>query len=205
MTVDNWRAQYRDFLSEGYNYNVSHFARGDPTHRLSKGAHSIFAGVFIQKFPTDLWCYQQVIHDLRPHYIIDLGSSQGGSAVWYASMLKLFEIPGKVISIDLSLEQAYWLSKDRAERAAERLKLHDRIDWNYVLDGSKNEEVRKKVKRLCKRQSCMVVSDSDHDYEHTYFEMEWYSNLVAVGQYLVVEDTNIYGWSGFLNINDPNS
>ena len=37
----------------------------------------------------------QVIHDLRPRYIIDLGSSQGGSAVWFASMLKLFEIPGK--------------------------------------------------------------------------------------------------------------
>ncbi|CAE8596454.1 unnamed protein product, partial [Polarella glacialis] len=95
MTVDNWRAEYRGFLSEDYNYNVSHFSGGDPTFRISKGAHSIFAGVFIQKLPTDLWCYQQVIHDLRPTYIIDLGSSQGGSSVWFASMLKLFEIPGK--------------------------------------------------------------------------------------------------------------
>lgn len=78
MTVDNWRASYSDFLAEGYNYNVSFFEGGDPTHRLSKGAHSVFAGVFIQKMPTDLWCYQQVIHDLRPTYIVDLGSSQGG-------------------------------------------------------------------------------------------------------------------------------
>eukprot|EP00434_Breviolum_minutum_P015144 symbB.v1.2.013356.t1/scaffold942.1/size149982/7 len=37
MTVDNWRAaSYRDFLSEDYNYNVSHFSGGDPTLRLSK-------------------------------------------------------------------------------------------------------------------------------------------------------------------------
>eukprot|EP00439_Symbiodinium_sp_Y106_P030536 s2191_g3.t1 len=36
MTVDNWRASYRDFLREDYNYNVSHFAGGDPTYRLSK-------------------------------------------------------------------------------------------------------------------------------------------------------------------------
>ena len=92
-----------------------------------------------------LWCYQQVIHDLRPRYIIDLGSSQGGSAVWFASMLKLFEIPGKVITVDLSLDQAYWLSKSRAEDAAKRLKLESRIDWNYVVGGSKNEELRKKV------------------------------------------------------------
>ena len=27
---------------------------------------------------------------------------------------------------------------------------------------------------------------------------------MGVGQYLVVEDTNIYGWAGFMNINDPN-
>ncbi|CAJ1443641.1 unnamed protein product, partial [Effrenium voratum] len=108
------------------------------------GAHSIFAGVFIQKMPTDLWCYQQVIHDLRPGYIVDLGSSQGGSAVWFASMLKLFEIPGQVISVDLSLEQAYWLSKKRAEDAAKRLKLEQFIDWNYVLGGSKSKEVRQK-------------------------------------------------------------
>lgn len=204
MTVDNWRASYRDFLSEKYNYNTSLFAGGDPTPRLSKGAHSVFAGVFIQKLPTDMWCYQQVIHDLRPQYIIDLGSSQGGSAVWFASMLKLFEIPGKVITVDLSLDQAYWLSKRRAEDAAKRLKVQDRIDWNYVVDGSKNEDVKKKVARLCSSAACMVVSDSDHDYEHTYFEMEWYAKHVGVGQYLVVEDTNIYGWSGWLNINDPN-
>ena len=50
----------------------------------------------------------------------------------------------------------------------------------------------------------MVVSDSNHDYEHTYPEIEFFARLVGVGQYLVVEDTNIYGWAGFLNINDPN-
>jgi len=204
MTVDNWRAGYKAFLSEGYNSNTSLFDGGDPTYRLSKGAHSVFAGVFVQKFPTDMWCYQQVIHDLRPHYVVDLGSSQGGSAVWFAATLKLFENTGKVITVDLALDQAYWLSKRRAEDAARRLKLEDRIDWNYVAGGSKNSEVRKKVKRLCAKAPCMVVSDSDHDYEHTYFELEWYSKLVGVGQYLVVEDTNIYGWSGFLNINDPN-
>jgi len=204
MTVDNWRAGYRDFLSEGYNYNVSFFAGGDPLPRLSKGAHSVFAGVFIQKLPTDLWCYQQAIHDLRPQYIIELGGSQGGSAVWFASMLKLFEIPGKVVSVDLPLEQAYWLSRRRAEDAARRLKLEDRIDWNYVKDGSKNKAVRRKVERLCSRAPCMVISDSDHEYAHTFWELEWYAEQVGVGQYLVVEDTNIYGWNGWININDPN-
>merc|ERR1711937_677570 len=119
-------------------------------------------------------------------------------------MLKLFDIAGQVISIDLALEQAYRLSKDRAEDAAKRLKVTDFIDWNYVVDGSKNPELRQKVQKLCAEKSCMVVSDSDHDYEHTYFELEWYSQLVGVGQYLIVEDTNIYGWDGFLNINDPN-
>ncbi|CAK8998718.1 unnamed protein product [Durusdinium trenchii] len=218
------------------------FAAGhmSSTKLARQGAHSLFAGVFIQKMPTDLWCYQQVIHDLRPQYIIDLGSSQGGSAVWFASMLKLFEIPGKVISVDLALEQAYWLTKTRAEAAAKRLKVSKFIDWNYVVGGSKNKEVREKVERLCSEAPCMVVSDSDHDFEHTYYEMatrlplenvnlrmEWYAQHVGIGQYLIVEarvvpsrgtgcqllplmpgrhwqDTNIYGWTGWMNINDPN-
>jgi len=104
-------------------------------------------------------------------------------------MLKLFEIPGgKVISVDLPLEQAYWLSKHRAEEAAKRLKVEDRIDWNYVAGGSKNEAVRDKVAQLCSQAPCMVISDSDHDYSHTYYEMEWYAKHVGVGHYLVVED-----------------
>eukprot|EP00913_Durusdinium_trenchii_P025302 g23753.t1 len=119
-------------------------------------------------------------------------------------MLKLFEIPGKVISVDLALEQAYWLTKTRAEAAAKRLKVSKFIDWNYVVGGSKNKEVREKVERLCSEAPCMVVSDSDHDFEHTYYEMEWYAQHVGIGQYLIVEDTNIYGWTGWMNINDPN-
>mmetsp|Transcript_86754 Transcript_86754/g.198020 ORF Transcript_86754/g.198020 Transcript_86754/m.198020 type:complete len:510 (+) Transcript_86754:14-1543(+) len=205
LTVDNWRGQHQQFLSAGYSPNVSHFDGGDPTQRLSKGAHSIFAGVFIQKMPTDLWCYQQVLHDLRPDYIIDLGSSQGGSALWFAAQLKTFELhSSKVLTVDMPKEQAYWLNNDRAVAAAKRLRVDHFIDWNYVDGGSTNVAFREKVAKLCSSGKCMVVSDSNHDYEHTFYELEWFSKVVGVGQYMVVEDTNIYGWSGWTNINDPN-
>jgi cephalosporin hydroxylase len=201
LTVDNYREQSKYFLAPGYQSNVSHFV-GDPA-RLSKGAHSVFAGVFVQKYPTDLWCYQQALHDLRPDVVIELGSSQGGSAVWFGSMIKLFGLR-KIVTVDLALEQAYWLKPQRAYDAVRRLGLEPYIDFNYVLDGSKNPDFRRKVQELCATSRCMVVSDSNHDYEHTFPEIEFYAKMVAVGQYLVVEDTNIYGWSGFLNINDPN-
>ncbi|CAE8624432.1 unnamed protein product [Polarella glacialis] len=82
------------------------------------------------------------------------------------------------------------------------MKLDSRIHYHDVEGGSNNPAIRLELAEICAVKSCMVLSDSDHSYEHTFPEMEYYSKLVSPGQYLVVEDTNVYQWNGWTNIYD---
>eukprot|EP00444_Apocalathium_aciculiferum_P006845 CAMPEP_0183401776 /NCGR_PEP_ID=MMETSP0370-20130417/13469_1 /TAXON_ID=268820 /ORGANISM="Peridinium aciculiferum, Strain PAER-2" /LENGTH=546 /DNA_ID=CAMNT_0025583265 /DNA_START=53 /DNA_END=1693 /DNA_ORIENTATION=+ len=172
----------------------------DPTLRLRHGVFQFWAGVPVAKFPTDLWCYEMIMWDRRPEVIIELGTSRGGATVWFAAHCKMFELPCVVHTVDLPLGQ--WRSNDDAMRAARAMKVDDRIVWHFVDGGSTNDGFRAEMKELCQRKSCMVVSDSNHVYEHTHPEMTWFSQVVTPGQYLVVEDTNIYAWNGWVHIFD---
>jgi hypothetical protein len=56
-------------------------------------------GISCQKYPTDLWIYQEIIFSLKPDVIIETGTLYDGSALYLASLLDLIG-HGRVISID---------------------------------------------------------------------------------------------------------
>src|ERR1700735_4179074 len=59
-------------------------------HRLYYGypertwQNTTWLGVPVNKFPTDLWIYQEILTELRPDWIIETGTSEGGSAYFLA-------------------------------------------------------------------------------------------------------------------------
>lgn len=61
-----------------------------------------YKGLINIKTPFDLALYARLIWELQPKTILELGSFQGGSALWFADhMSVLCEVPGEVHSFEL--------------------------------------------------------------------------------------------------------
>jgi cephalosporin hydroxylase len=138
-------------------------------------------GVPVLQWPTDLILMQELIATLRPNCIIETGLYLGGTSVFYASILKLLGIPGRVISVDI---QVHPQARQNVEASAYR----DRID---LIEGdSKSEAVHRELQRqLAGEKNVLVSLDSDHSYAHTLGELRAFSRYVPVGGYMVLFDT----------------
>ena len=60
-------------------------------------------GIILLKDPLSLTINQQLLWELKPQTVIEFGAYKGGSALWTADMLKIFECQSRVISIDIDL------------------------------------------------------------------------------------------------------
>lgn len=128
------------------------------------------------KCPLDLWLYQELLVRTRPDFVIETGTWRGGSALYMASVLDQIG-HGRVITIDTE--------------AKPDLPEHPRISY---LNGSSIEPaIVATVRQSVAGHRTMVVLDSDHRAPHVYAEMVAYSPFVQVGDYLIVEDTNLNG------------
>jgi cephalosporin hydroxylase len=138
-------------------------------------------GTPVQKFPTDLWIYQELIYKLKPDLIIETGTLYGGSALFLATILDAIN-HGKVISVDIS---------DGADGQKPR-PCHQRL--KYIKGSSTDEIVLLKLgEESAGLETVMVILDSDHSKEHVLAEMISFKDMVTAGSYLIVEDTNING------------
>jgi cephalosporin hydroxylase len=128
-------------------------------------------GVRALKNPCDAWVYQEIVYDVRPDVILEIGSMWGGSTLFMAHLLQILG-KGMVISLDI----------DRTRFSAK----HDRI--RLVTGSSFSPDVIRQVYGLCKGQSVLVIQDGAHDKEGVLKDLRNYSKLVSVNSYFIVED-----------------
>ena len=138
-------------------------------------------GFPILQWPTDLMVLQDIIVEQRPRVIVETGSFKGGSAIFFASMLKLIG-GGRVISID-------WPGVP--EEVLKRVKNHELGSVvDFITGDSTAPETIKRLKELIGvEENVLVILDSDHSYAHVKKELEIYRQFIPLGGYLVAGDT----------------
>jgi len=138
-------------------------------------------GYPILQCPFDLYLYQEVISNIRPACVVQTGVASGGSLLYFACLLDLTGIEESVpvIGVDIRLSS---LAKTLT---------HPRI--RLIEGNSIDSDIVAEIKRMVCRSRGLVALDSDHSQSHVAEELRIYGELVAVGSYLVAEDTNING------------
>src|SRR5579863_2737119 len=152
--------------------NIVYYENGARTWYNTK-----WLGVPLEKYPTDLFVYQEIIYETKPDVLIEAGTLKGGSAYFFASLFDLLG-KGRVITMDIV---------DQPEKPK-----HPRIE--YLLMSSISDEAIRRIKSEIKTGDRVMVSlDSNHAADHVFKELQLYSPMVTIGCYMVVEDTNING------------
>ena len=148
--------------------------------RLDKRAS--WRGTRVIKCPLDLWIYQELVYELEPDLIIETGTMDGGSALYFASLLDLAG-KGEIVTVD---------KVDRPGRPA-----HPRI--SYVLGSSIDDAILADLRvRAEGNRTVLVVLDSLHTENHVLAELRAYRGFVTPGSYMVVEDSNVNGHPVFV-------
>jgi cephalosporin hydroxylase len=171
----------RNYLKRKLQLKITDYFHYFYYHNAETWAKNTFLGYVIQQCPLDLQLYQELVVRVRPSFILQTGVNQGGSLLYFASLLDLIKASAEtiVIGIDIKMtEQAGTLT-------------HPRI--RLVEGDSTNRAIVQRVKDMLPAGTGLVSLDSNHSKGHVLKELNSYKEIVGIGGYLVVEDTNING------------
>lgn len=154
-----------------------------------------YRGVPCVKCIGDLWNYQELFHSKNFDYVFETGSKYGGSAYYYRDLFKTFgKDPYKrVVTVDV----------------VDHLRIPQEVrdDIEFVHADSCSQKAFNKVKEAIPfddpdRGPIFVSFDSAHTYDIQLAELELYVPLLRAGDFVVVEDTSLYGSAPLKAVND---
>lgn len=137
-------------------------------------------GMFLSQCVSEIVIYPMLVAELKPKTIIELGTFNGGSAVWLADQLEIFDIEGTVYTVDINqslIEEKAW--------ADTRIRFI-KGDINHI-DSVLPSELLSKLPH-----PWLVIEDCHANFTGVlnYF----HNNGFQSGDYLIVDDTNPAQW-----------
>jgi cephalosporin hydroxylase len=131
--------------------------------------------------PTDLHVYQELVAEVRPDWVIETGTREGGRALFFANLFDVLG-HGQVVSID--------------NRDTPDLPQHPRI--TYVHGRAHDDDVVAEVRRIVGTDgpdaNALVVLGTRGAQRRMHREFEVYADFVSVGSYVVMENTVLNGY-----------
>ena len=144
--------------------------------------YTSWLGLPTMKSVSDMWNYQEILTGLGPGLVVEFGTFTGGSALYFAMVLRELGRPFHVLSVDI-----------------DHLRLHERArqdpDIEFLQSSSTAPAVAERIRDLRAQLPGPVfaILDSNHTRDHVLAEMQQLRPLLTAGDYLVVEDSCVNG------------
>jgi cephalosporin hydroxylase len=141
-----------------------------------------FLGVPCLKSVSDLWNYQEILAQIQPSVVLELGTYDGGSTLYFAEILQLISPRSRILSVDID----HSIVHERVRRQLQVELLQ--CDSRSPTVAARFSELRREYggKAFC-------ILDSAHTKQHVYDELMMLRSITESGDYVVVEDGNING------------
>jgi cephalosporin hydroxylase len=139
-------------------------------------------GIPTAQNPNDAWIHQELIVRVKPDFIVETGTWNGGSAALWATILQQVNPQGRVITIDV---------KNFVSAAKDLPIVKEKVE--FLIGSSIDPTIVVKVEERVKGKTVMVILDSDHSKDHVLAEMKAYAPMVSKDSYLIVQDSNVNG------------
>ena len=129
--------------------------------------------------PEDIVRTQEIIYQVKPDVIIEIGIAHGGGLIFYASLCKSMG-RGRVIGVDVEI-------RPHNRQAIEN---HELFPYITLIEGNSIDlSIIQLVKSMVNQNDkVMVFLDSNHTKSHVLAELEAYHSLVAPNSYIVATD-----------------
>ncbi len=135
--------------------------------------HSTYFGVQTWKSPLDFWIYQELLFELKPDVIVEIGNHAGGSTLALAHLCDSLN-RGRIIALDLS-----------HTAVGATVKSHPRIT---LIEGDACANFDRVNQLIKPDEQVLMIEDSSHTLENTLAVLETFSPLIKPGGYFIVED-----------------
>ncbi|GIL61310.1 hypothetical protein Vafri_15701 [Volvox africanus] len=189
VAMNNGHVVRLDDILYGYDYVF------EKKHLFSAGS---WLGVQSQQDPWDLVAIQQLVWDVKPKVIYDIGTNVGGSAILFAHIMSQYAKPGEalIVSVDPKDFTVNWDAE--AQRLCPRCTaVKDNPLWGQYVRFVKARAVeRSALAALQKAISTfggpvLISLDGWHRYAEVLKQCHVLSQYVTIGSYIIVQDTKL--------------
>ncbi|MFZ4855249.1 MAG: class I SAM-dependent methyltransferase [Desulfuromonadaceae bacterium] len=131
-----------------------------------------YRGIPMIKNPFDFAIYPLLIWNAKPKTIIEIGSKNGGSAIWMGDMFDNYGIDGHIYSIDII----------KVKKIS-----HPRVTFLEGNGRALHETLSPQFFESLPRP-LLVIEDADHSYETSKHVLQLFHQHLMPDEYIVIED-----------------
>jgi cephalosporin hydroxylase len=139
---------------------------------ITHGHHNAtYRGIKIIKNPFDYMLYQMILNEVKPDLVIEIGTNNGGTALYMADVMDMYSSTYEIHTIDIVSYNTNPLIESH-KRIKKFLNGFDAYDMSLAAPFN----------------TILVIDDGSHTYRDVKRSLNKFKDLVSLNSYFIVED-----------------